>query len=41
MDRFEVERFAVELWSRSRVIALKFPREHVGEVLVIAQRFAL
>src|SRR5260370_34034260 len=40
MDRFEIERLAVELWRCDLSVAVKFPRKDVGEVLVIAQRFA-
>src|SRR5207248_11612533 len=40
MHGFEVERFSIQLWSRGRGIASKFPGKDVGEVLVIAQRFA-
>ena len=40
MDRFKVERFAVELWWCDLAIALKFPGKDVGEIVVVAQSLA-
>ena len=40
MNGFEVKRFAMQLWSRGRGIALEFPREHVGKIVIVAQCFA-
>src|SRR2546421_11699629 len=40
MNGVEVKRLAMQLWRRDLSIALKFPREHRREVVIVAQRFA-
>src|SRR5207302_8805760 len=35
-----MERFAMQFWRRDLSIALKFPGEDVGEIVIVAQRFA-
>ena len=40
MDRFEMERLAMQLWLCDFAVALKFPGENVGKIFVVAKRFA-
>src|ERR1700752_298120 len=40
MNRFEVQRFAMQFRRRDLTVALIFPREDRGELIVVAQRFA-
>src|SRR5207302_9300230 len=40
MNGVEMKRLAMQLWRRDLSIALKFPREHRREVVIVAQRFA-
>src|SRR6266511_4229229 len=41
MHGFEMQRFAMQFWSRSRGIALKFPRKYCCVVFVVAERFPI
>jgi len=41
MHGFEMERLAVQFRRRDLAVALKFPGEHRGQILIVAQRFAL
>src|SRR6266404_2693522 len=42
MDRFEVERFAMQFrWRDGSVASLKLPGKHRGVIVVVAQRFAV
>ena len=41
MNRFENKRLAMELRRGHRSVALEFPCEDIGEILIVAKRFAI